>query len=85
MENPDEISGGALDRIDTLERIINKFKIAVAGDGDVQGKFGSLPKNQSQLSPHERLANLESVTNQFGLSGQNVDVAGTFDDGFTLS
>jgi hypothetical protein len=85
MENPDQIGSSPLSRIQNLERIINKFRIATSGDGTVLGTFGKLPKNQEQSPLEQRLANIQQSRGSFGLIGENVDVAGNFKDGFTLS
>jgi hypothetical protein len=85
MEDPDEISGSEISRVESLERIVNRFKLAVSGDGNVLGGFGKLPKNQKELPLPERLANITRARIEFSLSGLNVDVAGSFHDGFRFS
>jgi len=85
MEDHDEISGSTIRRVENLERIVNRFKLVVAGSGNVSGGFGKLPKNQEQLPIQERIANITAARLKFNLVGQNVDVAGTFNDGFNFS
>ena len=85
MEDPDQITGDEINRIENLERIVKRFRIAVAGDGKVLGGFGKLFKPPEELTLEQRLTNLENATNLFNLVGDNVDVAGNFDDGFSVS
>ena len=85
MEDRNEISGDEINRIDELERIVHRFKFVTAGDGKVLGGFGKLFKPSEGLSLEQRLTNLENVTNAFNIAGENVGIAGNFDDGFTFS
>ncbi len=84
MENTDEISGGALNRIEELETIIRRHRFAVFG-GAVLGGFGKLPKNQSELSLEQRLANIQKARAEYDLKGVNVDITGSFQDGYRFS
>lgn len=85
MEDPDEISSGGVDyRIYNLARTVKRFRIASSG-ADVLGGFGKLPDNFDQLPPEQQLTHLTEATNKFELLGNNVAIAGSFDDGFTLS
>lgn len=85
MENNDEISHSEIDRLENLERIINRFKIASSGAGSVLGGFGKLPKNQSELSFAERFANVQRARGKFSLFGENVSIDGNFNDGLSAS
>lgn len=85
MEDNDQISSGALDRLDNLERIVKRFKITVAGNGNVIGGFGKFFKPPEELTPQQRLDNIKRAVNLMNFEGNNVDVAGNFDDGFRFS
>lgn len=65
-----------------MEKQIREFRIVVAGDADIQGGFGHLPKSDHLPT---RVDNIERSINQFHLRANGLDVAGNFDDGFTLS
>ena len=84
MEDPNEVSRSEVSRIEELETIIGRHKFAVAG-GAVMGGFGKLPKNQSELPLEQRLANIQSARAKYELKGVNIDIAGSFDDGFKFS
>ncbi len=65
-----------------MEKMIREFKIIVAGDGDIQGGFGHLPKSDHLPT---RVSNIEHSINKFFIEGNGIQVSGNFDDGFTLS
>lgn len=65
-----------------METMIREFRIVVAGDADVQGGFGHLPKSDHLPT---RIENIERSINQFNLRGNGVDISGNFDDGFVMS
>lgn len=85
MEDTNEVGSSEISRLENLERVVHKFKIASAGDGAVLGGFGTLPKNQSELSFKERLANVQQARAKFELVGHNVAVDGNFIDGLIAS
>ncbi len=84
MEDSNEIGGGTLNRIEELETVIRRHKFAVTG-GAVLGGFGKLPKNQSELSLEQRLANIQKARAEYDIKGVNVDISGSFQDGFEFS
>lgn len=84
MENSDEESRSAVIRIEELETIIHRHKFAVSS-GAVLGGFGKLPKNQSELPLEQRLSNIQAARAKYELVGENIDIAGSFDDGFKFS
>jgi hypothetical protein len=83
VEDSNEIRGSEVEnRLYNLERIVRRFKIAVAGDGNVIGGFGKLDHHDD---PNVRLSNLEQAVGKFEVRGNNVEVGGSFDDGFNIS
>jgi hypothetical protein len=84
MEDRDAIGGDEVNRIEELETIIRRSKWVVSGDGNILGGFGKLPPTKG-LSLKERLANIKNAADSYSLTGENVDPAGNFDDGFILS
>lgn len=84
MEDSNEISNSEVSRIEELETIIRRHKFAVSG-GAVLGGFGKLPKNQSELPLEQRLANIQAARAKYDIKGVNVDITGSFQDGFKFS
>lgn len=70
------------ERIAQLEKHVRNFKIITAGNGEISGGFGRLPPSEDI---GERLANLEKAIAKFTLSGNNVQVSGSFDSGYVLN
>jgi hypothetical protein len=71
-----------LTEVTHMEKMIREFRIIVAGDADIQGGFGHLPKSDHLPT---RVTNIERSINKFHLRGNGVDISGNFDDGFTIS
>ncbi len=71
-------------RIEKMEKAIRGFRIMSAGDGILRGGFGKLPKNVNS-SPEERMASIELSMLQFHLTGDNLNVSGNFNDGYTVT
>ena len=69
-------------RIAKLEKQVREFRVVTAGPGDVQGGFGPLPKGNES---GERLDNLEKAASEFFLTGDGVNVAGSFDEGYFVT
>ena len=65
-----------------MEKHIREHVIVLAGDGNIEGGFGHLPKSDDL---HERMSNIERSISQFYLRANGVDVAGNFDDGFIIT
>jgi hypothetical protein len=84
MEDSNEIGYSEVGRIEELETIIRRHKFAVSG-GAVLGGFGKLPKNQSELPLEQRLANIKAARAKYELVGENISIAGSFEDGFKFS
>ncbi len=84
MENTDEISGSEVNRIEELETIIRQHKFAVSG-GAVLGGFGKLPKNQSELPLEQRLANIQKARAAYDIQSTEINIGGSFDDGYRFS
>lgn len=70
------------ERIARLWNQARNFRIVTAGDGNVSGGFDTFP-NLSDRG--EQLDYLEKAVSKFTLSGQNVQVAGSFDAGYILT
>lgn len=83
MEGADSISSDEIAKLNSLEKRVRDFKIIVSGNGTVEGGFGKLPDNESD--PVKRLENLIRSVNSFTLSGSNVSISGSIDDGFIIS
>ena len=82
MEDSDPRSSNEIKRLSNLEDRVRSFKIITSGDGTVEGGFGPLPISED---PFERLANIEIAVSKFQLSGTNVSIAGSINDGFIIS
>lgn len=70
------------ERIERLEKHVLNFRIITAGDGSIEGGFGSLPRADNI---GDRLSNLENAVAKFTLAGNNVQVSGSFDSGYILT
>ncbi len=85
-DQPDTPDDGKLtpqDRIAYLESRVRGFRIASAGDGLLRGGFGKLPTGVTDLM--QQMANLAKAMQQFQLVGDNLNVQGSFDKGYTVS
>ncbi len=69
-------------RADDLEDTIRNFRIAHAGDGLLRGNFGWLPDNFKDLK--DQIANMQRSIDQFQLEGDDLNVSGSFDKGYTV-
>ncbi len=69
-------------RADELADTIRNFRIAHAGDGLLRGSFGWLPDSFQDLK--DQIANMQRSTDQFNLEGDDLNVSGSFDKGYTV-
>lgn len=70
-------------RADDLTDTILNFRIAHAGDGLLRGNFGNIPDLFRDLD--EQVSYLQRATDQFKLEGDDLNVSGSFDRGYTVS
>lgn len=73
----------AQDRVDAMEKAVKGFRIASAGDGLLRGGFGRLPNDAKDLM--EQMRNLSKAMDQFNLVGDNLNISGSFDKGYTVT
>lgn len=69
------------ERLTKMEKHIREFSIVVTGPAQVEGGFGPLPPSTDDS---QRIANLQRSIDQFTLVGNEVDVQGSFHDGFSI-
>lgn len=69
-------------RADDLSDTIRNFRIAHAGDGLLRGNFGNIPDNFEDIN--EQVSHLQRATDQFTLEGDDLNVSGSFDKGYTV-
>ena len=69
------------ERLTKLEKQVLEFRIVVAGGGAVHGGFGELTRSNVQS---ERISNLQRSVRDFSVVGDNMNIAGNFDDGFVI-
>jgi len=70
-------------RIKRLEHAVKGFRIESAGDGILRGGFGKLPVGVQDLM--ERMSNLAKAMDKFHLTGDNLTISGSFDNGYSVS
>ena len=71
------------DRVKNMEKAINGFRIMSAGDGLLRGGFPRIPNVAQDML--ERMKNLSDAMSKFHLVGDNLNVSGSFDKGYTVS
>ncbi len=87
MENPNQISGNALTEeqrksmLGHMEKMIREHQIVIAGDANIIGGFGRLPRSEHLPT---RIENIEKSIKNFSIKSDGLNVAGNFDDGFIL-
>ncbi len=64
-----------------MEKMIREHQIIVAGDAEIQGGFGRLPRSEHLPT---RIENIEKSIKNFSIRGNGLNVAGNFDDGFVI-
>jgi hypothetical protein len=70
-------------RVSDMEKAVTKFRIASSGAGLLRGSFGRLPTDAQNLM--ERMQNLSNAMSNFKLEGDDLNVSGSFDKGYTVS
>lgn len=87
MENPDKISSDAMTEqqrnsmVGRMERMIREHQIVVAGDAQIIGGFGRLPRSEHLPT---RMDNIEKSIKNFSIRFDGLNVGGNFDDGFII-
>ncbi len=71
------------ERVDAMEKAVKGFRIASSGDGLLRGTFGKL--NEKPRDIIDRVKNLIESIDKFNLTGDNLNVSGSFDKGYTVS
>ncbi len=71
-------------RVQDMEKSVKTFRIASSGDGELRGGFGRLPSNPAQ-ELLDRMKDLTKAMNQFNLTGDNLNISGSFNKGYTVS
>lgn len=71
------------ERIDDMNEAVKGFRFASSGDGLLRGGFGKLPDGITDLM--EQMKNLSKAMDQFHLTGDNLNVSGSFNKGYTVS
>ncbi len=64
-----------------MEKMIREHQIVVAGDAQLIGGFGRLPRSDHLPT---RIENIEKSIHDFSIRADGFNVAGNFDDGFIL-
>ncbi len=72
------------ERVGGMEKAIMGFRIMSAGDGLLRGGFGKLPDNPAR-DLLERMKDLSKAMDQFHLVGDNLNVQGSFNKGYSVS
>ncbi len=72
------------ERVGEMERAVRGFRIMSAGDGLLRGGFGKIPDTPAQ-NLLDQMKNLSQAMNQFNLTGDNLNVSGSFDKGYTVT
>ena len=72
------------ERIKRLEHAVKSFRIESAGDGILRGGFGKLPDNPAK-DLLDRMNDLSKAMDQFNLTGDGLQVSGSFDKGYSVS
>ncbi len=70
-------------RVGAMEKAIRGFRIVSAGDGLLRGGFGKIPDGITNLM--QQMQNIENAMNQFNLTGDNLNVSGSFDKGYAVT
>ncbi len=76
MTEPERIS-----MVGHMEKMIREHQIVVAGDAQLIGGFGRLPRSDHLPT---RIDNIEKSIKNFSIRVDGFNVAGNFDDGFIL-
>ena len=66
-----------------MEHAINGFRIASAGDGFLRGGFPKLPPGIENTM--QQMKNISDAMSKFNLTGDNLNVSGSFDKGYTVT
>ncbi len=87
MANTDPKRGDALTEdqrkavLGHMEKMIRDHQIVVAGDAQIIGGFGRLPRSDHTPT---RIENIEKSIKNFSIRADGLNVGGNFDDGFIL-
>ncbi len=73
----------AQQRINDMNHAVRGFRFASSGDGLLRGGFGKLPDGITNLV--EQMKNLSDAMDKFHLTGDNLNVSGSFDKGYTVA
>ncbi len=71
------------ERVRAMEHAVKGFRIASAGDGLLRGGFPRLPQGVTDLM--QQMKNLSDAMSKFQMVGDNLNVQGSFDKGYTVS
>ncbi len=71
------------ERVGAMEHAVRGFRIMSAGDGILRGGFPRLPQGITNLM--EQMKNLSDAMSKFNLTGDNLNVSGSFDKGYTVT
>ncbi len=71
------------ERVGEMERAVRGFRIMSSGDGLLRGGFGRLPDGITNLM--EQMKNLSDAMSKFSLTGDNLNVSGSFDKGYAVT
>ncbi len=71
------------ERVGAMERAVRGFRIMSAGDGILRGGFPKLPQGITNLM--EQMKNLSDAMSKFQMAGDNLNVQGSFDKGYTVT
>ncbi len=71
------------ERVGEMERAVKGFRIMSSGDGLIRGGFGKLPDGITNLM--DQMKNLSDAMSKFSLTGDNLNVSGSFDKGYTVT
>jgi len=70
-------------RVKNMEKAINGFRIMSAGDGLLRGGFPKIPTGVQDLM--KQMQNISDAMSKFFLVGDNLNVTGSFDKGYTIA
>ncbi len=74
---------GVSKRVERMEHSVSGFRIATSGIGFLRGRFGKLQDNVTDLK--QRIDNLNTAIDEFHLEGDDLNVSGSFNKGYTVS
>ncbi len=70
------------ERVNNMNQAVKNFRLASSGEGLLRGGFGKLPDGVTNLM--EQMKNLSNAMDKFHLTGDNLNVSGSFDKGYTV-